>query len=216
MLVTKSCPALCNPINCSMVGFLILYYILEFAQIHVHWVGDAIQPSHPLLPSSPLALNLSQHQDLFQWVSSSHQVTKILEFQLPNKMYASFNMYDLNFPKSNWNMGLPQRLSGKESACNSGNVGPIHGLGRSPGEGNGNLLQYSCLGNCMERGVRWATVHGVTKESDMTEWLKNNKSEHRTDWNTVKVITRVTKLPPGMKGFPRTWDSQCWNQEILK
>ena len=55
-----------------------------------------------------------------------------------------------------------------------------------------------------------------SQESDMTEWLKNNKSEHRTDWNTVKVITRVTKLPPGMKGFPRTWDSQCWNQEILK
>ena len=107
-LVTKSCPTFCNPIDCSMPGFLILRYILEFAQIHVHWVGDAIQPSHPLLPSSPLALNLSQYQDLFQWVGSSLQVTKILEFQLPDKMYISFNMYDLNFPKSNWNMGLPR------------------------------------------------------------------------------------------------------------
>ena len=54
----------------------------ELAQIHIHWVGDAIQPSHPLLSPSPLAFNLSQHQGLFQWVSSLHQVAKVLEFQL--------------------------------------------------------------------------------------------------------------------------------------
>ena len=65
--VTKSCPTLCDPVNSSMPGFPLLHYLPRFAQTHVHWVSDAIQPSHPLLPLSPLALNLSQHQVLFQW-----------------------------------------------------------------------------------------------------------------------------------------------------
>ena len=64
-------------------------------------------------------------------------------------------------------MGLPWWLRGKESACNAGDAGSIPGLGRSPGEGNGTLLQYSCLENSMDRGAWRATVHGVEKESDM-------------------------------------------------
>ena len=79
--VTQSCLTLCNPMDCSMPGFSVLYYLPEFAQTHVHWVSDAIQPSHPLFPTSPLALNLSQHQGLFQWVSSSHRVAKVLQLQ---------------------------------------------------------------------------------------------------------------------------------------
>ena len=59
----------------------------EFTQTHVHRVGDAIQPSHPLLSPSPPALNLSQHQGLFQWVSSSHQVANVLEFQLQHQSF---------------------------------------------------------------------------------------------------------------------------------
>ena len=70
-LVTKLC--ICSPMNCSMPGFPVLHYLPDFALTHVHWVGDAIQPSHPLLSPSPLASNLSQHEGLFQWVSSSHQ-----------------------------------------------------------------------------------------------------------------------------------------------
>ena len=66
--------------NCSAPGAPVLHYVPEFAQTHVHWVSDAIQPSHALLPSSP-ALNLSQHQGLFQWVNSLHQVPKVLELQ---------------------------------------------------------------------------------------------------------------------------------------
>ena len=58
--VTKSCPALCYPMNCSTPDFPVFYCLQKFAQTHVHWVSDTIQPSHPLLPSSPLALNLSQ------------------------------------------------------------------------------------------------------------------------------------------------------------
>ena len=88
--VTKSCPALCNPMDCSTPGFPLLHHLSEFAQTHVHWVGDAIQPSHPLSSPSPPALNLSQHQGLFQWVSSSHQVAKVLELQLQHQ---SFNGY---------------------------------------------------------------------------------------------------------------------------
>ena len=80
--VAKSCPTLCNPMDCSMPGFSVLYYLLEFAQIHVHRVGDAIQPSYPLPPPSPFAFNLSQHQGLFQWVSSSQQVARLLKLQL--------------------------------------------------------------------------------------------------------------------------------------
>ena len=75
--VAKSCLILCDPVDCSTPGFLVLHYLLELAQTHVHWVGDAIQPSHPLSSSSPPALNHSQHQGLFQWVTSSHQVAKV-------------------------------------------------------------------------------------------------------------------------------------------
>ena len=79
--VAKLCPTLCNPMNCSIPGFPVLYYLAEFVQTHVNWVSDAIQLYHPLSPPSPPALNLSLHQSLFQWVGSSHQVGKVLEFQ---------------------------------------------------------------------------------------------------------------------------------------
>ena len=79
--VVQSCPTLCDPINCSTPGFPVLHYLPEFAQTHVHWVSNIIQPSHPLSAPSLLALNLSQHQGLFQWVSSLHQVAKVLELQ---------------------------------------------------------------------------------------------------------------------------------------
>ena len=72
-LVTKSCPAVFDPMNRNMPGFPVLHYLLEFAQTRVHWLGDAIQPSHPLSPPSPSALSLSQHQGLFlmSWLFTS-------------------------------------------------------------------------------------------------------------------------------------------------
>ena len=84
-LVTKSHSTLSNPTDCSTPGFPVFHYLLEFAQTQVPWVCDAIQPSHPLLPLSPPSLNLSQHQGLFHWVDSSHQVAKVLEFQLQHQ-----------------------------------------------------------------------------------------------------------------------------------
>ena len=78
--VAQPCPTLFNPMNCSMLGLPVHHQFSESTQTHVHWVCDTIQPSHPLLSSSPPALNLSQHQGLFQWVSFSHQVAKVLGF----------------------------------------------------------------------------------------------------------------------------------------
>ena len=80
--VAQSCPTLCDPMNCSTPGLPVHHQLLEFTQTHVHWVSDAIQPSHPLSSPSPPAPNPSQHQSLFQWVTSSHEVAKVLEFQL--------------------------------------------------------------------------------------------------------------------------------------
>ena len=79
--VVQVCPTLCDPMDCSTPDFPVHHQLREFTQTHVHWVGDAIQPSHPLSSPSPPAFNLSQHQGLFQWVSSSHQVAKLLELQ---------------------------------------------------------------------------------------------------------------------------------------
>ena len=80
--VAQSCPTLCDPMNRSTPGLPIHHQLLEFTQIHVHQVSDAIQPSPPLSSPSPPAPNPSQHQSLFQWVNSSHDVAKVLEFQL--------------------------------------------------------------------------------------------------------------------------------------
>ena len=75
-------PTLWDPMDCSTPGLPVHHQLLEFTQTHVHWVSDAIQPSHPLSSASPPTFNLPQHQGLFRWVSSSHQVAKVLEFQL--------------------------------------------------------------------------------------------------------------------------------------
>ena len=85
--VTQSCPTLCNSMDCSMPGFPVLHYLLEFAQTHVHWVSETIQLSHSLSLPSASALNLSHHQGLFQWVGSLPQVAKILELQLQHQSF---------------------------------------------------------------------------------------------------------------------------------
>ena len=80
--VTQSCPTLCDPMNRSTPGLPVHHPLPEFTQTHVHRVSDAIQPSQPLSSPFPPAPNPSQHQSLFQWVNSSHEVAKLLEFQL--------------------------------------------------------------------------------------------------------------------------------------
>ena len=85
--VAQSCPTLCDPMHCNMPGLPVHHHLLQFTQTNVHWVGDSIQPSHPLLSPSLPALNFSQHQSLFQWVSSLHWVAKVLEFQLQHQSF---------------------------------------------------------------------------------------------------------------------------------
>ena len=93
--VTQSPLTLCNPMHCSTPGFPVLHHLLEFAQTPVHCVSDAIQPSHPLSSPSPPAFNLSQHQGLFQCVSSWHQVARVLKLQLQHQSWFPFVHYKI-------------------------------------------------------------------------------------------------------------------------
>ena len=85
--VAQSCPTLCDPMGYSTPGFPVHHQLLELTQTHVHWVSDAIQSSLPLWSPSPPTFNHSQYQGLFQWVSCSHQVAKVLEFQLQHQSF---------------------------------------------------------------------------------------------------------------------------------
>ena len=85
--VAQLCLTLCDPMDCSTPGLPVHHQLPEFTQIHVHWVCDAIQPSHPLSSPSPSSFNLSKHQGPFKWISSSHQVDKVLEFQLQHQSF---------------------------------------------------------------------------------------------------------------------------------
>ena len=95
--VAQLCLTLCDPMNRSVPGLPVHHQLLEFTQTHIHRVGDAIQPSHSLLSPSPPAPNPSQHHSLFRWVSSSHQVAKVLE-------------YSFSFSPSNEHPGLIFRM----------------------------------------------------------------------------------------------------------
>ena len=93
--VSQSYPTLWDPMNHSTPGLPVYHQLPEFTQTHVHWVRDAIQPSHPLLSPSFPVLNLSQHQSLFKWISSLHQVVKVLELQLHHQSFQWLPMADL-------------------------------------------------------------------------------------------------------------------------
>ena len=85
--VTQSCLTLCDPMDYSTLNFPVHHQLPELAWTHVHWLSDTIQPSHPLSSTSPPNFSLSQHQSLFQWVSSSYQVAKVLELQIQNQSF---------------------------------------------------------------------------------------------------------------------------------
>ena len=92
--VAQLCLTLCDPMDCSTPSLPVHHQLPEFTQNHVHWVDDAIQPSHPLLSPSP-AFNLSQHQGLFKWVSSSYRVVKVLKLQLQHQSFQLIFRTDL-------------------------------------------------------------------------------------------------------------------------
>ena len=97
-LLLFSHPVMSNsatPTHCSMPGLPVCHHLSELVQVHVHCISDAVQPSHPLTPSSPFALDLSQHQGFFQWVICLHQMTKILELQLQHQSFQWIFRVDL-------------------------------------------------------------------------------------------------------------------------
>ena len=93
--VAQLCLTLCDPMNHSIPCLPVHHQLPKFTQTHVHWVSDAIQPSHPLSSPSPPAPNPSQHQGLFQWVNSSHEVAKVLEFQPQHQSFQRIFRTDL-------------------------------------------------------------------------------------------------------------------------
>ena len=98
--VVQSCPTLYDPTDCSRPGFPVHHQLPQLTQTHVHWVSAAIQPSYPLSSPSPPTFNLSQHWGIFQWVSSSHQVAKLLEFQLQHQSFQW--TFRTDFPGMDW------------------------------------------------------------------------------------------------------------------
>ena len=98
--VDQLCPTLCDPMDCSILGFPIHHQLPQLAQIHAHWVSDAMQPSHPLSSPSFPAFNISQHRGLFKWINSLHQVAKVLEFQLQHQFFQCTFRTDLF--KTDW------------------------------------------------------------------------------------------------------------------
>ena len=112
--IAQSCLILCNPMDCSTPGFPIRHQLPELTQTHVHGVGDAIRPSHPLSSPSPPAFNLSQHQGLFQWVGSSHHVAKVLEPQLQHQSFQQIFRDDFLYFSSNWLWQYPNFVESLE------------------------------------------------------------------------------------------------------
>ena len=150
--VIKSCLILYNPMDCSIPGLPIPHLLLEFSQIPAHCIGDAIQPSHPLSPSSPSAFNPSSIRVFSNEFLSIYMCVCVC-MRLP---------------------GFPGGSDCKESTCNVGGLGSIPRLGRSPGDMNGNPLQYSCLEN--PHGQRSLEGHSswALKESEMTVGLSTH------------------------------------------
>ena len=98
--VTRLCSTLCNPMDCGMPGLPVYHRLPEFTQTHVHWVSDAIQPSHPLSSPSPPPFNLSQNQGLFRWISSLHQVAKYWSFNFsisPSNEYSGLIAFKMDW-----------------------------------------------------------------------------------------------------------------------
>ena len=115
-----------DPMDRSTPGLPVHHHLPEFTQTHLHWVGDAIQPSYPLSPPFPPAFNLSQHQGLFKWISSSLQVAKVLEFQPQHQSFQWTLRTPWNSPGQNTGVGSLSLLQGIFPAQESNQGLPYH------------------------------------------------------------------------------------------
>ena len=177
----------------STLGLPVPHHLLKFAQVYVHCISDAIQPSYPLTPSSPLPSIFPSIRDFSNELAVRIRWPKYWSFSFSISPYSEYSglislkidwfyLLDVHpkseigksnhFPSSSsvsdlhflgHNLAFSGSSNSKETACNAGDLGSIPGWGRSLGEGNGNPLQYSCLENPTDRGACWATVHGATK-----------------------------------------------------
>ena len=125
--VAQSCLTLCDSMDCSMPGFPVHHQHPELTQTHVHWVSEASQPSHPLSTPSPPAFNLSHHQGLFQWISSSHQVGKVLELQHQSFQWIfRTDLLSLKISSLFWATWCNQDIPGTWGVISSGKRDPWH------------------------------------------------------------------------------------------
>ena len=158
--------------DCSTPGFPILHYLLEFAQIHVHWVGAAIQSSHPLSSFSHPALNLFQHQGLFHWVSSSHQVIKVLELQLQPQSFQWIFRVDFLWDWLVWSPWSPRDSQESSPAPQFESI-------------NSSVLSLSY-------GLSLTFVHEYWKNQFLLIMVSTKdtfrKCPPRDDWNTMDVL----------------------------
>ena len=186
-LVAKLCLTLFNPMDWGMPDFPVLCHLLEFAQILIHWVGDGIQLSHSLLPllllpsffpstgSFPkcwLHIRLPKYWNFsFSFsISPFNGHSGLIPFRIDWFHFfavqgALKHLLQHHNSKASifWHSAFPGGSDGRESACNAGDPGLIPVSGRSPGEGNGSPVLYSCLENSIDRGAWWATVQGAAK-----------------------------------------------------
>ena len=182
--------------DCSTPGLPVHHQLPEFTQTHVHRVGNAIQPSHPLSSPSPPAFNLSQHQGLFQWVSSLHQVVKVLRVSasasvLPMCIQDWFPLGWTSWisRRRQWQATpvlLPRKSHGWRSLVGCSPWGRykseaterlhFHFSPSHNGEGNGNPLQCSCLENPRDGRAWWAAVYGVAQSWTRLKRLSSSSS----------------------------------------
>ena len=180
--VAQSCPTLCDLMDCSTLGLPVHHQLPEFTQIHVHWVGDAIQPSHPLSSPSPPTFNLSQHICTCTHTHTHCYVNMCIYIKL-NIVHTSIPSHNLYYmdhssflPLLTGNLLLPGSASGKEPACQWRRHKRCrfdHWVRKIPYR----IPKYSFLENPTDRGALWATVHRVTKSRT---WLKQlSKHAHK-------------------------------------
>ena len=172
----------------SMPGFPLLHYLVESAQTHVLWVHDAIQPSHPLSSPSLPAFNLSQHQDLSHWLGSSHQMAKVLEFQLQHQSFQWIFRVDFLQNSLVWSPCCPRdsQESSPAPQFESINSSSKHVSWLGFGLGHPNKIKNTCPNKHRENYLGKDKASNLSDRVKLEEW--NRGLNNSTLWNAWKVI----------------------------